>query len=72
MKVNVDRNAALAGSIALIVLAIALVIVGPLIALWGWNQLFGDIKYLEYTFSNWVGVMAMGIFFRGIKIERSK
>ena len=72
MKINVDKNAALAGGIALIVLALILVIVGPLITLWGWNQLFGDIKYLEYSFANWLGVLIMGAFFRGIKIERSK
>ena len=72
MKINVDKNAALAGGIALIVLSIILVIVVPLITLWGWNQLFGDIKYLEYTFTNWLSVLIMGAFFRGIKIERSK
>lgn len=72
MKINVDKNAALAGSVALIVLAFILVIVGPLITMWGWNQLFGDIKYLEYSFANWLAVGLMGIFFRGIKIERSK
>ena len=72
MKISVDRNAALAGSVALIVLAFILVIVGPLITMWGWNQLFGDIKYLEYTFTNWLSVLIMGAFFRGIKIERSK
>ena len=72
MKISVDRNAALAGSVALIVLAFILVIVGPLITMWGWNQLFGDIKYLEYTFTNWLGVLIMGVFFRGVKIERSK
>lgn len=72
MKINVDRNAALAGGIALIVLGMILVIVGPLITLWGWNQLFGDIKHFEYSFANWLGVAIMGMFFRGIKIERSK
>lgn len=72
MKISVDRNAALAGSVALIVLAFILVIVGPLITMWGWNQLFGDIKYLEYTFTNWLGVLIMGVFFRGIKIEKAK
>lgn len=72
MKINVDKNAALAGGIALIVLALILVIVGPLITLWGWNQLFGDIKYLQYSFTNWLSVLIMGAFFRGIKIERSK
>lgn len=72
MKISVDRNAALAGGIALITLTLILVIVGPLITLWGWNQLFGDIKYLEYSFENWLAVGLMGIFFRGVKIERSK
>lgn len=72
MKISVDRNAALAGGAALIVLALILVIVGPLITLWGWNQLFGDIKYLEYSFINWLSVLIMGVFFRGIKIEKAK
>lgn len=72
MKISVDRNAALAGGAALIVLALVLAIVGPLITLWGWNQLFGDIKYLEYSFINWLSVLIMGVFFRGVKIERTK
>ena len=72
MKISVDRNAALAGGADLIVLALVLAIIGPLITLWGWNQLFGDIKYLEYSFINWLSVLIMGVFFRGVKIERSK
>lgn len=62
----------LAAGIGLIALAAFMVIIGPLITLYGWNQLFGDIKYLDYTFANWLGVLIMGMFFRGVKIERSK
>jgi hypothetical protein len=58
--------------VALVIFTLVIVAIGPLITLWGWNQLFGDIKYLEYSLGNWVGVLIMGMFFRGVKIEKTK
>ena len=58
--------------VALVIFTLVIVAIGPLITLWGWNQLFGDIKYLEYSFGNWVAILAMGMFFRGVKIEKVK
>jgi hypothetical protein len=46
--------------------------IGPLLAIWSWNELFGDIKTIEYTFWNWLAVAFLGLFFRGVKIERKK
>ena len=66
---STDKIAAVVGIFGLIAI---MLVFGPLITIWGWNQLFGDIKYLEYSFINWLSVMIMGVFFRGIKIEKAK
>ena len=58
--------------IGLFALGTILVIFGPLATIWSWNQLFGDIKMLDYNFWNWLAVVALGLFFKGVKIERSK
>lgn len=44
----------------------------PVAFIWGWNQLFGVIYPIEYTFWNWLAVSALGVFFRGVKIEGMK
>lgn len=59
-------------AVGLLGLAAILIIFGPLATIWSWNQLFGDIKMIEYSFWNWLAVVAMGLFFKGVKIERSK
>lgn len=72
MKTTVDATAALAGGISLLIVAALIFAIGPLLALWGWNQLFGDVKYLEYSFWNWLAVLVMGAFFRGVTIQKTK
>lgn len=64
MKVNVDKNAAVAGGFALLFLALVILILSPLAVIWGWNTLFGDIKMIDYTFWNWLAVMALGMMFK--------
>ena len=58
--------------IGLITFGVIIIIFGPLATIWSWNQLFGDIKMLDYNFWNWLAVVALGLFFKGVKIERSK
>ena len=59
-------------AIGLFALGVIIIIFGPLATIWSWNQLFGDIKMLDYNFWNWLAVIALGMFFKGVKIERSK
>ena len=56
----------------LIGFGVIIIIFGPLATIWSWNQLFGDIKMLEYSFWNWLAVIVMGMFFHGAKIEKVK
>jgi hypothetical protein len=58
--------------IGLIGLGVIISIFVPLATIWSWNQLFGDIKMLEYSFWNWLAVIVIGMFFRGVKIEKVK
>jgi hypothetical protein len=66
------RNEKTIASVGLLSLAAVIIIFGPLATIWSWNQLFGDIKMLEYSFWNWLAVIVMGMFFHGAKIEKVK
>lgn len=59
-------------AVGLLGLAAITLIFGPLATIWSWNQLFGDIKMLNYNFWNWLAVVVLGVFFKGAKIERIK
>lgn len=59
-------------AIGLLGLAAILIIFGPLATIWSWNQLFGNIKMIEYSFWNWLAVAVLGLFFRPVRIERTK
>ena len=72
MKTTVDATAAIAGGISLLIVAALIFAIGPLLAIWSWNELFGNIKTIEYTFWNWLAVVFLGMFFRGVKIEKVK
>ena len=65
-----EEIAKLVGAIVIIALAVLLLIFGPLITIWSWNQLFGDIHMIQFTFTNWLAVVGLGMFFRGVKLER--
>jgi hypothetical protein len=58
----------IAGAVVAFLLLIALM---PLAVIWGWNQLFGVLHTIEYTFWNWLGVLALGLMFNA-KVSRSK
>ena len=51
----------LLGVIALIVL---LLIIGPWLTIWAWNELFGALHRIDFTFWTWAAVIIMGAFFR--------
>lgn len=59
-------------AVGLLGLAAIIIIFGPLATIWSWNQLFGDIKMLDYNIWNWLAVVALGLFFKGVKIEKTK
>lgn len=65
-------NEKVMAGIGLIALGMIIIIFGPLATIWSWNQLFGDIKMLDYNFWNWLAVVALGLFFKSTKIERIK
>ena len=67
-----DKSKTFFAVIGLLSLAAFLVIVGPLLTLWGWNQLFGDIKMIKYSFDNWLAVAILGMFIRGIQYRKAK
>ena len=58
----------IAGAVVAFLLLIALM---PLAVIWGWNQLFGALHTIEYTFWTWLGVLALGLMFNA-KVSRSK
>jgi hypothetical protein len=69
-------NEKIMAGVGLIGLGVIIIIFGPLVTIWSWNQLFGDIKMIEYSFWNWLAVIVLGVFFRGTsvsgKISRNK
>lgn len=59
-------------AVGLLGLAAIILIFGPLATIWSWNQLFGDIKMLDYNFWNWLAVIGLSVLLKGVKIERTK
>jgi hypothetical protein len=48
--------------VALVLMIVALIILGPFIVIWAWNTLFGAAFLIEYTFWTWVAVIILGAF----------
>lgn len=63
-----DKLFYLTGGILGTIFLIALL---PLAYIWGWNQLFGKLYMIDYTFWNWLGVVALSCVFN-TKVARSK
>jgi hypothetical protein len=59
-------------ALGLLTVAVVLVAIGPLFALWGWNQLFGTYHTFEYTFWNWLAVLAISGVFKTPAISNRK
>lgn len=43
---------------------IAMIILGPVLAIWAWNTLFGALYGIPYTIETWVAVIVLGMFLR--------
>jgi hypothetical protein len=54
----------IAGVVGIGVLAALLLILGPFLTIWAWNELFGSLHYIEFTFWTWCAVIILGGFFR--------
>jgi hypothetical protein len=60
------------GIVAVAVLLIALVVLGPFIVIWAWNELFGAMHMIDYTFWTWLSVIILGAFFSpNVKVTRN-
>jgi hypothetical protein len=70
---STPSDAQIAGAISLIIVGILVLIFGPLFTIWSWNQLFGSVLLIGYTFWNWLAVIGMSMFFKHIvKFDRNK
>jgi hypothetical protein len=67
-----DTDTKVAAAIGLFTLIVLMIIFGPLFAIWSWNQLFGALMIIEYNFWNWLAAIGLGMFFRGVRIEKDK
>lgn len=59
------------GILAIVLLAIALVVLGPFFVIWAWNTLFGNFHMIDYTLWTWLAVLIIGVFVRGdVKVSK--
>ena len=59
------------GIFAVVVLAIALVVLGPFLVIWAWNILFGSVLAIGYTLWTWLAVLILGVFIRSdVKVTK--
>jgi hypothetical protein len=59
------------GIFIIVLLAIALVIVGPFLVIWAWNTLFGAVYAIGYTLWTWLAVLIIGVFIRSdVKVSK--
>ena len=71
---NNDNDAVVTAikGVFVLALAIILLVIGPLFAIWSWNHLFGEFKTFAYDFGNWAAVIGIGTVFRGISLKSAK
>lgn len=50
------------GVVALAIMLIVLVVLGPFIVIWAFNTLFGSVHAIDYTFWTWLSVIILGAF----------
>lgn len=43
---------------------LVMIIIGPILAIWSWNTLFGALYGIPYTVETWLAVIFLGAFFR--------
>jgi len=59
------------GIFAFVVVVIIGVLLGPWAVVWAWNELFGPIYTVPYTFQTWLAVLVLGVFIRSdVKVTK--
>ena len=59
------------GVLAIVLLVILLLVVGPLVTIWALNTLF-PVLAIPYSFETWVAVVILGAFMRGnVEVKKS-
>lgn len=59
------------GAAGLIIALVLAVVLGPWIVIWAWNELFGPVYTIAYTFWTWLAVLILGTFIRGnVKVTK--
>jgi hypothetical protein len=59
------------GVIAVVILLLVAVLLGPWVVIWAWNTLFGAVYPVAYTFWTWLAVLIIGVFIRGdVKVSK--
>lgn len=59
------------GVIAIVILLLVAVLLGPWVVIWAWNTLFGAVYPVAYTFWTWLAVLIIGVFIRGdVKVSK--
>lgn len=43
---------------------LVMIVIGPILAIWSWNTLFGALYGIPYTIETWLAVIFLGAFFR--------
>lgn len=59
-------------AVILLALAVVLLAIGPLFAIWSWNHLFGEFKTFAYDFWNWAAVVGIGTVFKTVSARSGK
>ena len=65
---NTDAVAKIVAAVIVFGFILAL---SPFAVIWGWNQLFGALHTIEFTFWNWLAVIALAMFFN-TRVQRTK
>ena len=61
------------GILAIAMLLIVAVILGPWVVIWAWNTLFGVVYAIPYTFWTWLAVLIIGVFIRSdVKVTKKQ
>jgi hypothetical protein len=50
------------GVVAVAMLLIAIVVLGPFIVIWAFNTVFGCERHIDYTIWTWLAVIILGAF----------
>lgn len=63
----------IAAAIGLIGLAVIIAVFAPLAYIWAWNQLFGSLLTIQYTFWNWLAaIVFVNLFTSSIRYRKNK